>query len=576
MKYLQTATPHKEAAKHLRGLPTVDRETFDALPPEFQHGAFLVSGIRAHDVLQDIRDTIAESAEGADMLDVRKRVEAKLAPYFEGGQARRRALILCRAWSHRAAALGITRQLDNHTAAFPYRKRLSAGDGRVRDSHRAMSGLVFPAASPFWDRHTPPDAHNCRCYVVGVTRRQAERLQADEARRMKLPGNHPEHLLPERAQFMTGALLRSAEGGIINRGMSEQYNVNDEAGSVRWNPREMLMPVAEIQKRYTPDVWENFRKWAESVKPDGKVSLWAKLNAQRGLKVKPVPPVKPVPVPVPVVPVPVVPEPQPVAGERTVEAMLEAMAGELAEVANVRTWQLSREEEKKVLRALNTKALRAVELPAAERGEIKLRPAMKKKAEWSKDPANPGIVWKDKPQASKELVKLAQAGADALARVVAKDFMAKTPVAVNMDRDTRASCQRYGTESRINVNKRTSERTHAHEIAHAVEQWNPEILAAALAFRARRTAGESLQWLGKLTGNNAYARDEMAYEDEWMKRGGSPYAGKEYSGNSATEIITMGVERLLYETAEFAADDPDYFRFMVETLQNLKPQKGNP
>ncbi len=31
----------------------------------------------------------------------------------------------------------------------------------------------------------------------------------------------------------------------------------------------------------------------------------------------------------------------------------------------------------------------------------------------------------------------------------------------------------------------------------------------------------------------------------------------------------MGIERLIFDTARFAADDPDYFDFMLKTLQKL-------
>ena len=275
MKFLAKPTPHKEAVDMLRALPVVDRQTFDAMLPEFQHGAFLVTGINAHDALQDLRDLLETTQAGEDFEKVRQRVELAMEPFL-GSKSRRRSLMLVRAWAFRASTVGVVRQLDNHRAVFPFRKRLSAGDGRVRDSHRAMHGMVLPADSPFWSRHTPPDAHNCRCYVTGVTRSQATRLAAQEESDVRAGT-----MLPEERRLATGAVAAQQEAGIINRGPALQWNLNKEAGRVQWDPRSLLMPLAQIEQRYTPDVWDAFKQWAQSVKPDGKVTLWEKLEAQR-------------------------------------------------------------------------------------------------------------------------------------------------------------------------------------------------------------------------------------------------------------------------------------------------------
>lgn len=42
----------------------------------------------------------------------------------------------------------------------------TAGDGRVRDSHRAMDGISLPKNHSFWKTFYPPNGWNCRCTVV--------------------------------------------------------------------------------------------------------------------------------------------------------------------------------------------------------------------------------------------------------------------------------------------------------------------------------------------------------------------------------------------------------------------------
>lgn len=42
----------------------------------------------------------------------------------------------------------------------------TAGDERVRESHRAMDGKVFAIDDPIWETWMPPNGYNCRCLVV--------------------------------------------------------------------------------------------------------------------------------------------------------------------------------------------------------------------------------------------------------------------------------------------------------------------------------------------------------------------------------------------------------------------------
>jgi SPP1 gp7 family putative phage head morphogenesis protein len=48
---------------------------------------------------------------------------------------------------------------------FPFILYRTAGDGRVRDEHRALDGMSQPVDSPIWDKWFPPNGWNCRCTV---------------------------------------------------------------------------------------------------------------------------------------------------------------------------------------------------------------------------------------------------------------------------------------------------------------------------------------------------------------------------------------------------------------------------
>ena len=91
------------------------------------------------------------------------------------------------------------------------------------------------------------------------------------------------------------------------------------------------------------------------------------------------------------------------------------------------------------------------------------------------------------------------------------------------------------------------------------------ILKASQDFLRKRAGNESPQKLSELTGNKEYKAYKEAYEDEFFSRGGGHYAGKIYP--DATELLTMGIERLHENPVEFYFNDPEYFDFVIHTLQ---------
>jgi len=105
-----------------------------------------------------------------------------------------------------------------------------------------------------------------------------------------------------------------------------------------------------------------------------------------------------------------------------------------------------------------------------------------------------------------------------------------------------------------------------HELGHIVEQRSRAALNKSLAFRDSRTQGERPKWLGA-----PHGADEMGFEDEWVKRGGRIYAGKVYRTagglDFASEILSVGVQRLWLDPAGFFADDPAYFEHIINTLR---------
>lgn len=55
---------------------------------------------------------------------------------------------------------------ERNADAMPMLQYSTVGDGKVRDSHRALDGIIKPIGDPFWNTYYPPNGWNCRCDVI--------------------------------------------------------------------------------------------------------------------------------------------------------------------------------------------------------------------------------------------------------------------------------------------------------------------------------------------------------------------------------------------------------------------------
>lgn len=91
--------------------------------------------------------------------------------------------------------------------------------------------------------------------------------------------------------------------------------------------------------------------------------------------------------------------------------------------------------------------------------------------------------------------------------------------------------------------------TAVHELGHRMERAIPGIRDSEKVFYDRRTQGETLEWLGTITGNTHYKKSEMSRKDKFI----SAYMGKDYGG-SAYELVSMGFEYAYTQPATLAQD----------------------
>lgn len=129
----------------------------------------------------------------------------------------------------------------------------------------------------------------------------------------------------------------------------------------------------------------------------------------------------------------------------------------------------------------------------------------------------------------------------------------------------------YFTENSNEIKLSKSDGTGVvlHEYTHYLEANNPKMLENSKAFLEYRTKGESIQSLRSITGNKGYKSGEKTKKDNFF----SPYCGKLYNcyesyiSADATELMSMGVQRLFENPKQFAKEDREYFDFVIANLR---------
>jgi len=114
-----------------------------------------------------------------------------------------------------------------------------------------------------------------------------------------------------------------------------------------------------------------------------------------------------------------------------------------------------------------------------------------------------------------------------------------------------------------------SKKTMIHEMGHWLEEWNREVFDKVTVFFGKRTQDQTKEWLGKLTGDFRYRRNERAYADKFI----DPYMGKvyEFGGQrSASEIVSMGLQLFYEDPVGFAVKDPEMFDFIYKLVRGME------
>lgn len=266
------------AVAWLRDKPAVAASVFKGLIPELKARAIAIAGVESASVARDVRDAIARVPAGADWDKEKRKIADLVHPYLADPEdpknkkaALRKAELLLRTHGFQAYAIGQHEVMRAQQDVFSWWQYLSMGDELVRPTHSALNKLIMPADSPFWQRHSPPWDWGCRCRKVPYLPEEVDEIRAKEAQ-----------AAPEAKTVIEGEALRYLETqNKLDRGPSKIFDTTPPSekgriGAFLFEPDSLRLNPDQLQTRYDPQTWQDFKQWARRIfiEGPGTRSIW--------------------------------------------------------------------------------------------------------------------------------------------------------------------------------------------------------------------------------------------------------------------------------------------------------------
>lgn len=274
-EFLFGPVPHQEAIDFLGSKPIVSREVFDQLLPELKARAFTITGVESANVVQSIRDRLADLPKGESWETIKKDIADQLHPFLNNPEdpesrigAERRAELLLRTHGFQAYQSAAYKVAERQADAFPFLQYISMEDDRVRPAHAALNGVVLPRDHEFWKTHFPPWGWGCRCQAVPIT-------EDDHADLVKADAGKPKDQQNVLDDFAQKQLTEKRL--LVRNGVS--YNMTSPAeqkkpGAFYWHPGDLRLSLDDIKLRHDPQTFAEFEAFAKKQKLEGEVTVW--------------------------------------------------------------------------------------------------------------------------------------------------------------------------------------------------------------------------------------------------------------------------------------------------------------
>lgn len=134
---------------------------------------FSVAGLAGLSQLEAVKDSLDAAFEAGESFDAwRKRVLRGEVPL---SLPKYRLETIFRTNMQTVYMAGRGAQAAQHADTHPYLLYSAVMDSRTRPAHADMHGTILPIHDAWWNTHRPPNGYNCRCTVIALTAKEAQR-----------------------------------------------------------------------------------------------------------------------------------------------------------------------------------------------------------------------------------------------------------------------------------------------------------------------------------------------------------------------------------------------------------------
>jgi len=171
-------TDYVEALKYARSRNVVLPEEFYLLDLKTRHYSATVSRLASIDQIKTVLEMVNKSTEDGSTFDeFKKRIADEGIELSDHHLANIYRTNLQMAYAHGRW----TQQMANKESR-PYLMYVAINDSRVRPTHLKLNNIIRHIDDPFWTLYYPPWDFMCRCHVIALTKKQAEKygITSDE------------------------------------------------------------------------------------------------------------------------------------------------------------------------------------------------------------------------------------------------------------------------------------------------------------------------------------------------------------------------------------------------------------
>lgn len=171
-------TDYVEALKYARSRNVVLPEEFYLLDLKTRHYSATVSRLASIDQIKTVLELVNKSTEDGSTFDeFKKRIADEGIELSDHHLA-----IIYRTNMQMAYAHGRWTQQQANKESRPYLMYVAINDSRVRPTHLKLNNIIRHIDDPFWTLYYPPWDFMCRCHVIALTKKQAEKygITSDE------------------------------------------------------------------------------------------------------------------------------------------------------------------------------------------------------------------------------------------------------------------------------------------------------------------------------------------------------------------------------------------------------------